>query len=124
MVSAVRRGQVYWVGFDPVVGCEQGGVRPAVVIQNDVGNRHAQTTIVAAITSARRLDAQPYAAPVSPGLLPRPSVVNCAQLRTIDQTRLRGEPIAVLDPETMSRVDDALRVSLGIRLGPADRRGR
>ncbi len=124
---AVKRGEIYWVAFDPVKGSEQGGLRPALVIQNDVGNRHSPTTIVAAIT--RTVPPQPYPfvvllLPHESGL-PETSAVNCAQLATIQQagpaSRLRpsrGEdtprPIGCLDDAKMAAVDQALLYSLGL----------
>lgn len=123
----VRRGEIYWVEFDPVKGSEQGGLRPALVVQNDTGNRFSPTTVVVAITS--RLPAQPYPfvvviQPEESGL-PVPSAVNCAQIATIQQdgaqSRLRpprGEtklrPIGYLRTERMAEVDQALRFNLGL----------
>jgi len=83
-----RRGEIYWVELDPVKGSEQGGLRPALIVQNDVGNRHSTTTVVAAIT--RTLPPQPYPfvvviKPQQSGL-PERSAINCAQLATIQQT--------------------------------------
>lgn len=124
---SVRRGEVYWVEFSPVKGSEQGGLRPAVVVQNDVGNRYSPTTIVAAIT--RTIPAQPYPfvvvlSPEESGL-PATSAINCAQLATIQQagpgSRLRpsyGEadvrPIGRLGADKMAEVDAALRYSLAL----------
>lgn len=123
----VRRGEIYWVEFDPVKGSEQGGLRPALVVQHNVGNEHSPTTVVAAIT--RTIPAKPYPFVVvleatQSGLHQRCSV-NCAQLATIQQSgplsRLRpprGEervrPIAKLEPVKMIDVDRALRFNLGL----------
>jgi mRNA interferase MazF len=122
-----RRGEIYWVELDPVKGSEQGGIRPALVIQNDLGNRHSPTTVVAAIT--RRLPPRPYpfvvvVEPTESGL-PARSAVNCAQVATIQQSgtesRLRpppGEtdirPIGRLGSETLARVARALRHNLAL----------
>lgn len=119
----VLRGQVFWVRFDPAEGSEQAGVRPAVVVQNDAGNRFSNTTILAAITSRMSKADYPFAAAVPEGALPRPSVVNCAQIRTMDKSRLQGEPLATLDAATMRAVDDALVASLGLPRGLRARRG-
>jgi mRNA interferase MazF len=124
---AVKRGEIYWVEFDPVKGSEQGGLRPALVVQNDTGNRYSPTTVVAAIT--RTLPPQPYPfvvviEPEESGL-PARSAVNCAQVATIQQsgpaTRLRpprGEaevhPIGRLGAARMAEVDDALRYNLDL----------
>jgi mRNA interferase MazF len=84
------------------------------VVQNDAGNRNASTTIVVTVTSRLAGLEYPFVVPVPPGALPRPSVVNCAHIRTVDKSRLRPGRIAVLDAATMARVDDALRASLGL----------
>lgn len=125
---AVKRGEIYWVEFDPVKGSEQGGLRPALVVQNDVGNRHSPTTVVVAIT--RSLPPQPYPfvvviEPQESGL-PERSAVNCAQIATIQQSgpgsRLRapsGEtavrPIGQLGPVKLAEVDNALKYNLGLK---------
>jgi mRNA interferase MazF len=123
----VKRGEIYWVEFDPVKGSEQGGLRPALIVQNDIGNRYSATTVVAAIT--RTLPPRPYPfvvviEPSESGLLER-SAVNCAQLATIQQTgpdsRLRpfrGEtiarPLGQLSPAKMAEVDEALKHNLAL----------
>jgi mRNA interferase MazF len=123
----IRRGEIYWVEFDPVKGSEQGGLRPALVIQNDVGNRFSPTTVVVAIT--RTIPPQPYPflviiEPQESGL-PVRSVVNCAQIATIHHSgvasRLRAprgktnvEPIGRLDEKIMQKIDLALKYNLGI----------
>ncbi|NLD72114.1 MAG: type II toxin-antitoxin system PemK/MazF family toxin [Chloroflexi bacterium] len=122
---SVRRGDIYWVAFDPVKGSEQGGLRPAVVVQNDVGNRYSPTTIVAAITRTLPPRPYPFTVIVSPeeSGLPEVSLINCGQLATIQQagpaSRLRpprGEdrvrPIGRVSDERMRDVNDALRFSL------------
>lgn len=114
MVTFPRRGDVYWARFDPVVGSEQGGTRPAVIVQNDVGNRFSDTTIIAAVTSNPRVAGYPFGVRVPRGVLTDPSIVNCAQVRTVDKSRLSATPIGRLDDETMRAIDEALRVSLGM----------
>lgn len=125
----VKRGEIYWVEFDPVKGSEQGGLRPALVVQNDIGNRYSPTTVVVAIT--RTLPSQPYPfvvviEPADSGLS-EPGAVNCAQIATIQQvgaqSRLRpsiGElavrRIGQLSPEKMRQVDEALRYNLELKL--------
>lgn len=110
----VRRGDVYWTRFDPVEGSELAGLRPALVIQNDAGNLHSATTIVAGITTRFARKSYPMIARLPERALPRPSAVNCAQIRTVDRTRFQGGPIAHLDTATMRAVDDAIRASLGL----------
>jgi mRNA interferase MazF len=109
------RGEVYWTEFDPVVGSEMGKTRPAVVVQNDIGNRGSPTTIVATVTSRLLGLDYPFVVEVPEGLLPKASVVNCAHIRTVDKVRIKPGRIAKLDGETMARVDAALRASLGLR---------
>ncbi len=110
----IKRGELYYADLSPVVGSEQGGVRPVLVVQNDVGNKYSPTVIAAAVTSqinkARlpthiELGAQQY------GLI-KDSVILLEQIRTIDKRRLK-ERIGVLPEGTMSRVNDALLISLG-----------
>ena len=123
----VKRGEIYWVEFDPVKGSEQGGLRPALIVQNDIGNRHSPTTVVAAITRTIPPRPYPFTVVIEPNEsgLPEPSAINCSQLATIQQTgsasRLRpsrGEseprPIGQLDAEKMAQVDEALRRSLSL----------
>lgn len=114
MIGVPRRGEVYRVAFDPVPGSEQAGERPALVVQNDVGNRFAPTTIVVPLT--RRQPSRPYPFLVGVTGVPGASVswIHCGQVRAVDKTRLVGAPIAVLDVQDMRRVDDALRASLGM----------
>jgi mRNA interferase MazF len=114
MVGPVLRGEVRWGGLDPVVGDEQSGKRPLLVVQNDAGNAASPTVIVAVITPRRSGRDYPFLVTLPTGTLPVPSVVNCSQIRTLDKSRLSAEPIALLGPETMTEVDDALRVSLGL----------
>jgi mRNA interferase MazF len=124
---AVKRGEIYWVQFDPVKGNEQGGLRPALVVQNDVGNRFSPTTVVVAIT--RTIPPQPYPFIVvieaDESGLPTRSAVNCAQVATIHQSgsasRLkppRGassvRPIGKLQEVKMQEVDAALAFNLGL----------
>ncbi len=111
----VKRGEIYYADLSPVVGSEQGGLRPVLIIQNDIGNRYSPTVIVAAITSKIdkaklpthiELTADEYG-------LTRDSVVLAEQVRTIDKRRLR-ERVGVLPGEIMSEVDEALQISMGV----------
>jgi mRNA interferase MazF len=113
---SIRRGEVYYASLDPVVGSETGKTRPVVVIQNDIGNRYSPTTIVAVITEfSRKKAAYPICVPVAEGQgLRKASIVNLAQIRTIDKNRLILPRLAVLPEETMVAVDRALRNSLGL----------
>ncbi|MDI3317661.1 MAG: type II toxin-antitoxin system PemK/MazF family toxin [Bacillota bacterium] len=114
-MEPVLRGDIYYADLSPVVGSEQGGVRPVLVIQNDIGNRYSPTVIVAAITSQTGKAPMPTHVELAPAEsgLGRASVVLLEQIRTIDKRRLR-ERVARLDRRTMKRVDEALRVSVGL----------
>lgn len=113
----MKRGDIYRADLDPVIGSEQGGIRPVVIVQNDKGNRHSPTVIVAAITTSRKKPALPLHVPITPGEsgLSQPSVVLCEQLRTLEKQRL-GRQLGHLCPEAMARIDRALALSLGSRL--------
>ncbi len=111
----VKRGDIYYADLSPVVGSEQGGVRPVLIIQNDVGNKYSPTVIATAITSQINkakmpthieLDANEYG-------LSKDSVVLAEQIRTIDKKRLK-EKIGHLDDELMNKVNEALEISFGL----------
>ena len=110
-----RRGDIFLVGFDPTVGHEIQKTRPAVIIQNDVSNRHSPITIVAAISSQFSRPPFPREIIIEPeesGLF-KPSAVIVNQIRSVDQLRL-GRRIGRLSAETMRRVDEALKISMGL----------
>ena len=109
----IRRGDIYYADLRPVVGSEQGGVRPVLVIQNDTGNRHSPTVIVAAITSKMNKAKLPTHVELSARQcqIVRDSVILLEQLRTIDKQRLKDK-VCHLDAQILTRVDEALRVSL------------
>ncbi|MBR4057479.1 MAG: type II toxin-antitoxin system PemK/MazF family toxin [Oscillospiraceae bacterium] len=114
-MNTVKRGDIYYADLSPVVGSEQGGMRPVLIVQNDTGNKHSPTVIAAAITSqtgkARlpthiEISAQTYG-------LSRDSVILLEQIRTIDKSRLR-ERMGKLDDKAMNQVDNAIAVSFGL----------
>ncbi len=111
----IKRGDVYYADLRPVVGSEQGGVRPVLVIQNDVGNKHSPTVICAAITSRMNKAKLPTHVELNAGrsAMAKDSVILLEQLRTIDKQRLR-EKICHIDEELLKRVNEALRVSLAL----------
>lgn len=110
----VKRGEVYYADLSPVVGSEQGGVRPVLVVQNDVGNRYSPTVIAAAITSQIGKAKLPTHVTLSAEEvgLPKDSVILLEQIRTLDKRRLK-ERIGELDDSAMEEVDRGLLVSLG-----------
>ena len=115
MDVTVKRGEIYYADLSPVVGSEQGGVRPVLIIQNDTGNRFSPTVIAAAITSQTgkaRLPTHITLASHSCGL-PKDSVVLLEQIRTLDKKRLR-EHMGRVDDQVMRRVDSAIAVSFGL----------
>jgi len=111
----VKRGDIFYADLSPVVGSEQGGVRPVLVVQNDVGNRFSPTVIIAAITSQINKAKMPTHIEISAEEygLSKDSVILLEQIRTIDKKRLR-ERIGHLDEELMKRVNDAMTVSFGL----------
>jgi len=113
MARSILRGDIYRAGLSPVVGSEQGGVRPALVIQNDIGNKHSPTVIVAAITSRNKPCLPTHISLTDLQTLERNSVALLEQIRTIDKSRLT-EYIGSLGAETMKAVDAALAVSVGL----------
>ena len=100
----IKRGDIYYADLRPVVGSEQGGVRPVLIIQNDIGNKHSPTVICAAITSKMNKAKLPTHVELD-------SVILLEQLRTIDKQRLK-EKVCHIDEELLKKVDCALRVSL------------
>lgn len=111
----IRRGDIFYADLSPVVGSEQGGMRPVLIVQNDIGNRFSPTVIAAAITSQMNkaklpthieIEARTYG-------LSKDSVVLLEQVRTLDKRRLR-EKMGTLDEGAMMRVDDAIAVSFGL----------
>ena len=109
----IRRGDVYYADLSPVVGSEQGGVRPVVVVQNDKGNRYSKTSIVAPISKKMSKPPIPTHVIFSDDSLSYVSMILCEQLRTIDKKRL-GQWICTLDEKTLEKINRAIRVSLSI----------
>lgn len=115
MQTNIKRGDIYYADLSPVVGSEQGGLRPVLIVQNDVGNRYSPTVIAAAITSRLGKAKLPthidiYAAEVG---LAKDSVILLEQIRTLDKRRLR-EKMGHLDERIMERVNTAISVSFGL----------
>ena len=114
MSKEIKRGEIYWVDWNPGRGSEQSGLRPALVIQNDIGNKYSPTTIIGALTTAM---GKPYPFTVKimakESGLPKDSTVNLAVIMTIDKTRLK-EKCGELNETKMAEVDEAIKASLGI----------
>ena len=120
----IKRGDIYYADLSPVVGSEQGGLRPVLIVQNDVGNRYSPTVIAAAITSKMGKNRLPthidiYARDVG---LAKDSVILLEQVRTLDKRRLR-EKMGHLEDSVMQRVNEAISVSLGLTANE-EREGR
>jgi mRNA interferase MazF len=115
IILLVRRGDIFYADLSPVIGSEQGGIRPVLIVQNDVGNRYSPTVICAAITSQINKAKLPTHIEIDSQLytLVKDSVVLLEQVRTIDKKRLR-EKICRLDEELMKKVDKALLISFGL----------
>ncbi len=111
----VKRGDIYYADLSPVVGSEQGGVRPVLIVQNDVGNRYSPTVIAAAITSQTEKSKLPTHIELDPRScgLSKDSVVLLEQIRTIDKKRLK-ERMGRIDDSAMGRIDRALTISFGL----------
>ena len=117
-MSTVRRGDIYFADLSPVVGSEQGGMRPVLIVQNDTGNKHSPTVIAAAITSQTNKAKLPTHIELSGRSvgLTKDSVVLLEQIRTIDKRRLR-EHMGHVDESMMNQVDNAIAVSFGLPQG-------
>jgi len=112
----IRRGDIYYADLSPVVGSEQGGIRPVLIVQNNVGNRYSPTVIAAAITSQQSKAKMPTHIPLHANTsgLTKDSVVLLEQVRTIDKRRLK-EKMGSVDDASMSAVDNAISISLGLQ---------
>lgn len=108
----VRRGDIYYADLSPVIGSEQGGIRPVLIIQNDVGNKHSPTVICAAITSKMNKSKLPTHVEIDAGKyhIVKNSVVLLEQIRTIDKQRLR-ELVCHVDKKLMLEIDEAIKIS-------------
>ena len=112
----VRRGDLFYADLSPVVGSEQGGVRPVIVVQNDVGNKYSPTIIVAPVTSQMNKAKLPTHVKLKGNKygLPKNSVALMEQLRTIDKKRLR-EKIGTFSSDIMTKIDEAMTISLALQ---------
>ena len=112
----VNRGDIHYANLDPVIGRETGKTRPVLVIQNDIGNTHSPTTIVAIITRySEKKASYPICVAIKKGNgIKKDSIVNLSQIRTIDKKRLMMPRLATLSNDSMEKVDDALKNSLAL----------
>ena len=111
----IKRGQIYYADLSPVVGSEQGGYRPVLIIQNDVGNKYAPTVIAAIITTRKTKANLPTHVWLNAECgLPKESMVECEQVRTLDKKRLKGF-MGQVSAEVMQEIDKGLKISFALR---------
>ena len=113
---SIKRGDIFYADLSPVVGSEQGGIRPVLIVQNNIGNRYSPTVIAAAITSQQSKAKLPTHIPIVAHDcgLQKDSVVLLEQIRTIDKQRLK-ERMGAVDQSSMNRVDNAISISFGLQ---------
>ena len=116
----VKKGEMYYADLSPVVGSEQGGIRPVIILQNDKGNRYSPTTIIASATSRKKKSHLPTHIKIKIPNSKRKSVVMLEQVRTIDKSRLL-EYIGKLDNGTMKKIDNAVKISFDIDINDEKR---
>ncbi|MCH4057645.1 MAG: type II toxin-antitoxin system PemK/MazF family toxin [Lactobacillaceae bacterium] len=115
MEQTIKRGDIYFADLSPVIGSEQGGMRPVLIVQNDVGNHYSPTVVIAAITAKITKPKMPTHVGITPDQdgIERDSVILLEQVRTIDKQRLK-ERVSHLSAAKMTAVDQALAISLGL----------
>lgn len=119
-MKEIKRNEIYYADLNPIKGSEQGGIRPVLVIQNDTGNKHSPTTIVAAITSREEKAKLPTHVEVGSCGVERKSLALLEQIRTIDKSRLI-KYVGELDGATVKEINEAIGISLGLnRMGDKD----
>lgn len=109
----IKRGDIFYADLNPVIGCEQGGIRPVLVVQNNIGNKYSPTIVVAPISSANKNDLPVHIRICGSQTLPKDSVILTEQLRTIDRRRLK-EYVGSIGIEAIKTVDRAISISLGV----------
>ena len=114
-MKEIKRGQIYYADLSPVVGSEQGGYRPVLIIQNDIGNRYSPTVIAAIITSIHTKANLPTHIWLNAECgLPKESMVECEQVRTLDKKRLK-DFMGTVSKEVMAEIDKGLKISFALR---------
>ena len=112
-MNTIKRGEIYYADLSPVIGSEQGGLRPVLILQNNTGNKFSPTTIVAAITSSLSKTKLPTHVAAVNKKLAQSSIILLEQIRTVDKKRL-SEYVGMLDTTTMRKVDQAIIISFGL----------
>ena len=114
MIQTVKRNEIYFADLNPIQGSEQGGLRPVLILQNDVGNKHSPTTIIAPITSIQKKTYLPTHVFMGADVLPKDSYILLEHIRAIDKTRLRNF-IGRIEAPTIKKVNQAICISLDIK---------
>ena len=109
----VKRGDVFYADLDPIIGSEQGGIRPVLVVQNNVGNKYSPTVIVLPISSAKKTNMPTHIRIYGTKMLPKDSVIMAEQIRTIDRNRLQNY-VGSVDLEIMKKVEMSMKISIGV----------
>lgn len=109
----VKRGDIFYADLEPIIGSEQGGVRPVLVVQNNVGNKYSPTIVVLPISSAKKSEMPTHIRICGSKMLPKDSVVLAEQIRTIDRNRLRNY-VGSIGLEIMERINEAMKISIGV----------
>lgn len=109
----IKRGDVFYADLDPIVGSEQGGIRPVLVVQNDIGNKYSHTIVVLPISSAKKSKMPTHIHIFDSRILPKDSVILAEQIRTIDRNRLQ-KYVGSLKYDIMEKVDIAVTISIGV----------
>ena len=109
----IKRGDVFYADLDPIIGSEQGGIRPVIVVQNNVGNKYSPTVVVLPISSAKKTNMPTHIRIYGAKMLPKDSVILAEQIRTIDRNRLQSY-VGSLGLEIMGKINDAIKISTGV----------
>lgn len=109
----IKRGDIFFADLDPVVGSEQGGIRPVLVVQNNIGNRHSPTLVVLPLSTAKKHYLPTHIHIHSSTTLPKDSIILAEQIRTIDRSRLQSY-IGSLDSGMMNKINEAMKISIGV----------
>ncbi len=109
----IKRGDIFYANLNPVIGSEQGGIRPVLVVQNNIGNRHSPTVVVVPISAAKKHYLPTHIHIKGSESLPKDSIILAEQIRTIDRSRLR-KYVGSLNKELMKEIDGILKISIGV----------
>lgn len=109
----IKRGDVFYADLDPIIGSEQGGVRPVLVVQNNVGNKYSPTVVVLPISSAKKTKMPTHIGIYGTKMLPKDSIIMAEQIRTIDRNRLQNY-VGSVGLEIMKKVDRAVKIGIGV----------